>query len=69
MGRAELPERSPVPPEPGRLPRCPVCGEETDTFYRDRWGEIAGCDGCLRYVDPWECPGQWGNEGDGGPSG
>lgn len=35
-------------------PRCPVCGEETDTFYRDREFDIIGCDNCIHSVDAWE---------------
>lgn len=57
-----LPERTLEPPGPGPVPRCPVCGEETDTYYRNRRGEIAGCGGCLRYVDAWSYGGEWGEE-------
>lgn len=35
-------------------PRCPVCGEETDTFYRDPGGEVVGCGCCLEVEDAWE---------------
>ena len=34
--------------------RCPVCGEETDTLYKNIYGEIVGCDVCIRTVDAWE---------------
>ena len=45
-------EREGMPDAP--LPRCPVCGDGTDTFYRDRDGDIAGCDNCLHTVDAWD---------------
>lgn len=51
--RFELPERPLEPPADKPLPRCPVCGEETDVFYIDKYREIAGCDNCLRGVESW----------------
>lgn len=30
-----------------RMPVCPVCGEEAETLYRNRFGEIVGCDECI----------------------
>nr|DAV97790.1 MAG TPA: protein of unknown function (DUF5318) [Caudoviricetes sp.] len=41
-------------PKPYKVPRCPVCGEETDTLYKNIYGETVGCDGCIRTVDAWE---------------
>ena len=38
------------PPEPP-LPRCPICDAETDTFYKDKNGDIVGCDECGSTVD------------------
>ena len=35
-------------------PRCPVCGEETDTLYQDGMGDIVGCERCLEQIDAWE---------------
>lgn len=35
-------------------PRCPVCGEECETIYKDRERDIVGCDNCLNSVDAWE---------------
>ncbi len=32
-------------------PRCPVCGEICETVYKDRCGDIVGCDECLRACD------------------
>ena len=43
-----------VEPKPYKLPMCPVCGEETDTLYKNIYGEIVGCDVCIRTVDAWE---------------
>lgn len=36
-----------------RFPVCPVCGKETDTFYKNEYGEIVGCDNCVNRVDAW----------------
>lgn len=41
-------------PRQVKYPVCPVCDAETDTFYRDRDGEICGCDNCVKAVDAWE---------------
>lgn len=35
-------------------PRCPVCGSECGTVYKDSEGEIFGCDNCLTECDAWE---------------
>jgi len=35
-------------------PTCPVCGKEMETLYSDIYGEIVGCDRCIRAVDAWE---------------
>lgn len=43
-----------VEPKPYKAPRCPVCGEETDTLYKNICGETVGCDVCIRTVDAWE---------------
>jgi hypothetical protein len=47
------PER-PAEPKDYKVPRCPVCGEETDTLYKNIYGETVGCDVCIRTVDAWE---------------
>lgn len=47
------PER-PAEPKDYKVPRCPVCGEETDTLYKNIYGEPVGCDVCIRTVDAWE---------------
>ena len=35
-------------------PRCPICGEDCDTFYRSAEGEIIGCNECVTALDAWE---------------
>lgn len=37
-----------------RLPKCPVCEAETDTFYRNKDLDIVGCDECVCTVDAWD---------------
>ena len=49
-----LPERPLEPPPEPPLPRCPICGAETDTFYKDKNGDIVGCDECVSTCDAWE---------------
>lgn len=44
----------PVEPPEYTCPRCPVCGEETDSFYKDKWGNIVGCQECVQEVTSWE---------------
>ena len=43
----------PTPPE-YKVPVCPVCGNETDTLYRDLYGTIVGCDNCVTTIDAWK---------------
>ena len=35
-------------------PRCPVCGEECETIYKDRFGRCVGCDVCMETKDAWD---------------
>ena len=42
-----------------RWPRCPICGAETDTFYRNRDREVVGCEDCLCTVDAWDYEEEW----------
>lgn len=35
-------------------PVCPICGEECDTIYADRSGEIFACDNCVDTKDAWD---------------
>ena len=43
-----------VPWVPDELPICPICGEECDTAYYDRYGEAVGCECCIRRDDPYK---------------
>lgn len=45
----------PPEPKPEEFPHCPVCGEWCDTIYRNREGEIIGCDNCVDSMDAWDC--------------
>lgn len=36
------------------VPHCPVCGQECEVIYKNRYGEIIGCDDCIDAVDAWE---------------
>ena len=36
-----------------KFPICPVCGAETDTYYKCDM-EIVGCDECVSSVNAWE---------------
>ena len=35
-------------------PRCPICGQECETIYKDRALDIVGCDMCEESKDAWE---------------
>lgn len=35
-------------------PTCPVCGEEVSEYYKDSYGEIVGCENCVKSIDAWE---------------
>lgn len=37
-------------------PRCPICGEDCETMYKDRYGAYIGCDVCVETKDAWEVP-------------
>ena len=49
-----IPELPLEPPAPKPMPVCPVCGDETDTYYKDFHGTIVGCDQCMDTVDARE---------------
>lgn len=34
-------------------PVCPVCGEETETYYAIN-GDVVGCENCVDEVSAWE---------------
>ena len=44
------PER-PLEPKDYDLPVCPVCGEETDTYYKNKDGVIVGFDSGKTQID------------------
>lgn len=35
-------------------PICPVCGAECETLYKDKWGDVIGCEDCVTAVEAWE---------------
>lgn len=48
-------ERTGLPPwNDGKEPSCPVCGEPCDTLYRNKDGDVVGCEECLTAFDAWE---------------
>lgn len=48
--------RTGYPPgrEPPPDPRCPECWSVCEKLYKDRNGNILGCDCCIVEVDAWE---------------
>ena len=38
-------------PEPSK---CPICGAECETVYKDYYGDIIGCNECVKEVDAWQ---------------
>lgn len=43
----------PVEPSAYTCPICPVCGAETDTVYKNVYGDPVGCPECVTEVDAW----------------
>ncbi len=44
-----------MPPyDDGPAPVCPICGKECETIYKDKDGDVFGCDQCVRTQDAWE---------------
>lgn len=39
-------------PERGSTPSCPVCGEECEKVFVNRYNEPCGCDRCGFWMDP-----------------
>ena len=37
-------------------PRCPICGEECETVYKNIYFDVVGCDECMETKDAWEVP-------------
>lgn len=44
---------NPEPPEQN-MPRCPECGEECETIYRGRDGQILGCENCVDALNAYD---------------
>ena len=38
----------------GLYPRCPVCGGECETLFKDKTGVVFACDECVEKQDAWE---------------
>ena len=38
----------------GKYPRCPICGAECETLFRDKSGVLFACDECVEKQDAWE---------------
>ena len=38
----------------GKYPRCPICGAECETLFRDKSGVLFACDECVEEQDAWE---------------
>lgn len=34
------------------LPKCPICGQECDKFYKHD-GEVVGCENCISEVESY----------------
>ena len=32
---------------------CDICGEEVEYLYKDKTGNVVGCDNCIKQVDPY----------------
>lgn len=43
----------PEPPEQD-MPICPECGEECETIYRGRDGQILGCENCVDELNAYD---------------
>lgn len=33
---------------------CPVCGEECDTLFTDKYGDVVGCEECMGRLDAYK---------------
>ena len=47
-------ERDGTPPYDDPVTTCPVCGQDCEKIYTDRFGQLVGCDVCLNAWDPDE---------------
>lgn len=32
---------------------CPVCGEDCEMLYKDKYGSIVGCESCIEGIDAY----------------
>lgn len=53
MNWRDIPERPLEPPE-NDMPRCPVCGEETEIIFIDKYGDVVGCEECVTTRNAYE---------------
>ena len=53
MNPYNIPERPLEPPEYD-MPRCPVCGAETQIIFIDKYGDVVGCEECITTRDAYE---------------
>ena len=35
-------------------PVCPECGNAVNEYYKNREGEVVGCEYCVKLVEVWE---------------
>lgn len=48
-------DKTGLPPwNDGKVPVCPVCGNECDTLYYNNNGDVVGCDECVTAYDAWD---------------
>ena len=45
----------------GRVPCCPICGQEAYEGYYDKDGTLVGCDQCVT-IKSWEDIPEWGRK-------
>ena len=36
------------------IPKCPICGEECEDFYRNGFETVIGCENCIEKVESYE---------------
>lgn len=40
---------------PEKVLVCPVCDEvDVETLYKDKWGEVCGCNECMKTIEYWD---------------
>lgn len=33
---------------------CEICGKEVEYLYKDKDGDVVGCDNCISKIDPYD---------------